>query len=267
MSTQPAARSEPPVLLREDREGVATLVLNRPARQNALSEALLAALQRALDDVAADPGVRVVVLAGSGTAFCAGHDLREMRARPELDYYRDLFARCTRTMLSIAGLPQPVIARVHGVATAAGCQLVATCDLAVAAEAARFATSGIDVGLFCATPAVALSRNVSRKRAFEMLATGEFVDAATALDWGLVNRVVPAGELDAAVQELAGTLAAKSPVAIRAGKRLFARQLAAGLEEAYALACETMASNLMAEDAGEGIDAFLAKRKPVWRGR
>jgi len=267
MSTQPAARPELPVLLREDREGIATLWLNRPTRQNALSEELIGELQRASDEIAADASVRVVVLAGSGPAFCAGHDLREMRARPDLEYYRELLARCTRMMLSLAELPQAVIARVHGVATAAGCQLVATCDLAVAAEAARFATSGIDVGLFCATPAVPLSRNVSRKRAFEMLVTGEFIDAATALDWGLVNRVVPAGELDAAVLGLAQTLAAKSPVAIRAGKRLFARQLAAGLEEAYALACETMASNLLAEDAGEGIDAFLAKRKPLWRGR
>ena len=209
----------------------------------------------------------MVVLAASGPAFCAGHDLREMRARPDLEIYRALFARCTRMMLSLAELPQPVIARVHGVATAAGCQLVATCDLAVASQEARFATSGVDVGLFCATPGVPLSRNVSRKRAFEMLVTGAFVDAATALDWGLVNRVVPAQELDAAVQELARTIASKSPVAIRAGKRLFARQLAVGLEEAYALACETMAANLLAEDAGEGIDAFLAKRKPVWRGR
>jgi enoyl-CoA hydratase/carnithine racemase len=167
----------------------------------------------------------------------------------------------------LVSLPQPVIARVHGIATAAGCQLVATCDLAVASDAARFATSGIDVGLFCATPGVPLSRNVSRKRAFEMLVTGEFVDAATAQDWGLVNRVVPAEQLDLAVAELAGAIASKSPVAIRAGKRLFARQLAASLEEAYALACETMAANLAAEDAREGIDAFLAKRKPVWRGR
>jgi enoyl-CoA hydratase/carnithine racemase len=190
-----------------------------------------------------------------------------MRARPELAYYRELFARCTRVMRALGELPQPVIARVHGVATAAGCQLVASCDLAVASETARFATSGIDVGLFCATPAVPLSRNVSRKRAFEMLVTGEFIDAATALAWGLVNRVVAPAELDAAVQGLARRVAAKSPVAVRAGKRLFARQLAAGLDEAYALACEAMAENLLAEDAREGIDAFLAKRKPVWRGR
>jgi enoyl-CoA hydratase/carnithine racemase len=267
MSTQPAARPEAPVLRREDRDGIASLWLNRPARQNALSDELIAALQDACDALADDATVRVVVLAGSGPAFCAGHDLREMRARPDPAYHRDLFGRCTRMMLSLAGLPQPVIARVHGVATAAGCQLVATCDLAVASERARFATSGIDVGLFCATPAVPLSRNVSRKRAFEMLVTGEFIDAATALDWGLVNRVVPDAELDAALLELARTIAAKSPVAIRAGKRLFAPQLAAGLEQAYALACETMAENLAAEDAGEGIDAFLAKRKPVWRGR
>ncbi len=267
MSTQPAARPEAPVLLREDRDGIATLWLNRPQRQNALCEELIAELQQASAALAADASVRAVVLAGSGPAFCAGHDLREMRARPDPDYYRALFARCTRMMLSLAELPQPVIARVHGVATAAGCQLVATCDLAVASEAARFATSGIDVGLFCATPAVPLSRNVSRKRAFEMLVTGGFIDAATALDWGLVNRVVPAAELDLAVLGLARRIAEKSPVAIRAGKRLFARQLAADLEQAYALACETMVSNLAAEDAGEGIDAFLAKRKPVWRGR
>ena len=255
------------MLRREDRDAVATLWLNRPARQNALSDELIAALQAACDELAGDETVRVVVLAGSGPAFCAGHDLREMHARPDPAYHRDLFARCTRMMLSLAGLPQPVIARVHGVATAAGCQLVATCDLAVASERARFATSGIDVGLFCSTPAVPLSRNVSRKRAFEMLVTGEFIDAATALDWGLVNRVVPEGELDGAVLGLARTIAAKSPVAIRAGKRLFASQLAAGLEQAYALACETMAGNLAAGDAAEGIEAFLAKRKPVWRGR
>jgi enoyl-CoA hydratase/carnithine racemase len=267
MSTEPVPGSPEPCLLREDRDGVAHLALNRPARQNALCDELLAALQRALDEIARDAAVRVVVLAGRGPAFCAGHDLREMHARRDLAYYRDLFARCTRMMLSLAALPQPVIARVHGVATAAGCQLVATCDLAVAGERARFATSGIDVGLFCATPSVPLSRNVPRKRAFEMLATGAFVDAPTARDWGLVNRVVPEAALDAEVAALAATLAAKSPVALAAGKRLFARQLEAGLEDAYALACEAMAQNLMADDAGEGVDAFLHKRKPVWRGR
>ena len=267
MATEVATAGEPPCLLREDRDGVATLTLNRPSRQNALSDALLAALQREVDALARDGSVRVVVIAGSGPAFCAGHDLREMHARRELERYRELFARCTRVMLSLAALPQPVIARVHGTATAAGCQLVATCDLAVASERARFATSGIDVGLFCATPAVALSRNVPRKRAFEMLATGAFIDAPTALAYGLVNRVVGEDALDAAVGELAGTLLQKSPVALAAGKRLFARQLEASLEEAYALACETMARNLMAEDAAEGVDAFLHKRRPVWRGR
>jgi enoyl-CoA hydratase/carnithine racemase len=265
--TAPASPAAPAPLRREDRDGVATLWLERPERQNALSEALIEALQRALDALAGDDSVRVVVLGGRGPAFCAGHDLRELRARPDLDYYRDLFARCARMMRSVGELPQPVIARVHGVATAAGCQLVASCDLAVASERARFATSGIDLGLFCATPGVAVSRNVSRKRAFEMLVTGEFLDAATALDWGLVNRVVPDDELDAATLALARAIAEKSPVAVRAGKRLFAPQLAAGLEEAYALACETMARNLLAEDAREGIDAFLAKRRPAWRGR
>jgi len=262
-----ASAAEAPPLLREDGDGVATLRLNRPARQNALSEALIDSLQRAADALAKDDSVRVVVLAGNGGAFCAGHDLKEMRARPELAWYRDLFTRCARMMRSFGELPQPVIARVHGIATAAGCQLVASCDLAVASERARFATSGIDVGLFCATPGVALSRNVSRKRAFEMLVTGEFIDAATALDWGLVNRVVPEAELDAAVQELARTIAAKSPVAVRTGKRLFAPQLAAGLDEAYALACEAMAQNLLAEDAREGIEAFFERREPRWRGR
>jgi len=267
VTAPPSPAADPAPLLREDHEGVAMLRLHRPTRQNALSEALIEALERAIEALAGDDAVRVVVLAGSGPAFCAGHDLREMRARPDLDYYRGLFARCARMMRSLGELPQPVIARVHGVATAAGCQLVASCDLAVASEQARFATSGIDVGLFCATPGVALSRNVSRKRAFEMLVTGEFIDAATALDWGLVNRVVPAEELDAAVERLARTIAEKSPVAVRAGKRLFAPQLAASLEEAYALACEAMAQNMLAEDAREGIDAFLAKRAPRWRGR
>jgi enoyl-CoA hydratase/carnithine racemase len=267
MSTEPLPRSPEPCLLREDRDGVAHLALNRPTRQNALSEELIAALASAADEIAQDAAVRVVVISGRGPAFCAGHDLREMHAQRDLGYYRALFARCTKMMLSLAALPQPVIARVHGVATAAGCQLVATCDLAVASEGARFATSGIDVGLFCATPAVPLSRNVPRKRAFEMLATGAFIDAPTALAFGLVNRVVPEPELDAAVAALAATLAEKSPVALAAGKRLFARQLEAGLEDAYALACEAMAQNLMATDAGEGVDAFLHKRKPVWRGR
>jgi enoyl-CoA hydratase/carnithine racemase len=255
------------VLRREDRDGVATLVLNRPEQANALSEALLAALQESLDEIARAPDVRVVVIAGAGRAFCAGHDLREMRARPDEAWYRDLFGRCSRMMQTLRALPQPVIARVHGVATAAGCQLVASCDLAVASETARFATSGVNLGLFCSTPAVALSRAVPPRAALELLLTGAFVDAATARALGLVNRVVAPEALDAAVDELAGAIAAKSPVAVRMGKALFHRQLGMALPEAYALASETMARNLMAEDAAEGIDAFLARRPPVWRGR
>lgn len=267
MSAPSPAVSPAPLLLREDREGVATLTLNRPQQANALSEALLTALQEALDALAREPDVRVVVLAGAGRAFSAGHDLREMRARRERAWYGELFARCSRVMQTLREIPQPVIARVHGVATAAGCQLVASCDLAVAAQEARFATSGIDVGLFCATPAVAVSRNLPRKRAFEILMTGDFLDAETARELGLVNRVVPHTQLDAEVERLARVIAGKSPVAVRAGKRLFYRQLALPLPEAYALAGDVMADNLMAEDAAEGIDAFLARRAPVWRGR
>jgi enoyl-CoA hydratase/carnithine racemase len=265
-----AARPEPsaePLLLHEVRDGIATLTLHRPAQFNALSEALLARLQEALDELATEPAVRVVVLAGAGRAFCAGHDLRELRARRDRDWYRDLFGRCSRLMESLRALPQPTVARVHGVATAAGCQLVAACDLAVAAEEARFATSGIDLGLYCATPAVAVTRNLPRKRAFEILMTGTFLSALQAYEVGLVNRVVPAASLDAAVDELAATMAAKSPVAVRAGKRLFYEQLGLPLAEAYALAGDVMADNLMAEDAAEGIDAFFARRPPVWRGR
>lgn len=241
------------------------LRLNRPAQFNALSEDLLAALAQALADIAADPTARCVVLSAAGRAFCAGHDLRQMRAAPRLDYYRDLFAACTEVMQAITALPVPVIARVHGIATAAGCQLVASCDMAVAADEARFAVSGINVGLFCSTPAVALARNVPAKRAFEMLVTGRFIDAATAQDWGLVNHAVPADALDAAVDELVQSVIAKSPAAIRHGKALFYAQQERPRADAYALACEVMAQNMMEEDAGEGIDAFLEKRPPVWK--
>ncbi|SAL44378.1 enoyl-CoA hydratase [Caballeronia peredens] len=243
--------------------GVVKLTLNRPEAFNALSEAMLDALGRALQDVAASDA-RVVVLAGAGRAFCAGHDLKEMRASPALDYYRDLFARCSRMMLTIQRMPQPVIARVHGVATAAGCQLVAMCDLAVASSDARFAVSGVNFGLFCATPSVALSRNVSRKAAFEMLVTGEFIDAATARERGLVNRVASPDALDDAVRTLAGTIAAKPREAVAAGKGLFYRQLETGIEAAYALASETMACNMMDDDALEGTQAFVEKRAPRW---
>lgn len=258
--------SEDALVIRQDEAGVATLTLNRPRQYNALSQAMLGALQAALDAVAADKTVRVVVVAGAGPAFCAGHDLKEMRARTDRAFHQALFAQCGRVMLTINRLPQPVIARVHGIATAAGCQLVAACDLAVASDNARFATSGINVGLFCATPGVALSRNLGRKQALELLLTGEFIDAPTALRQGLVNRVAPPDQLDTAVWQLADAICSKSPLAIAMGKELFYRQLDLGLEEAYACASEVMACNMASEDAREGIDAFIAKRKPVWKG-
>ncbi|MEZ0169961.1 enoyl-CoA hydratase [Microvirga sp. TS319] len=265
MSAQIA--SDEPILTRDEREGVVTLTLNRPGQYNALSEEMLRALQRNLDELAADGAVRCVVIAAAGKAFCAGHDLKQMRSHPHQDYYEDLFERCGRVMQSIVNLPVPVIARVQGMATAAGCQLVASCDLAVAAESATFAVSGINVGLFCSTPAVALSRNVAPKQAFEMLVTGRFVSASEALSYGLINRVAPDAELDAAVASLTVEICAKSPVAIRTGKAMFGRQRSMSLEEAYAYAGQVMACNMMAEDAAEGIDAFIGKRKPVWKGR
>ena len=256
-----------PLLLRDAAAGVVTLTLNRPDQYNALSEELLTELQSALDDIAADPAVRVVVIAGAGKAFCAGHDLKQMRANHDREYMRRLFRQCGAMMTTIVRLPQPVIARVHGVATAAGCQLVASCDLAVAAEAARFAVSGINVGLFCSTPAVALSRNLGRKEALEMLLTGEFIDAAAAQRRGLVNRVTKLETLDEEIARLAASICAKSAAAVRLGKELFYKQLEMGIDAAYQLASETMACNMMYEDAGEGIDAFMAKRQPEWRGR
>jgi enoyl-CoA hydratase/carnithine racemase len=260
------ATTEAPVLLRRDAEGVAWLTLNRPAARNALSVALLDALGAELGTIGSDPSVRVVVIAGSGPAFCAGHDLREIRANPSRQAYEALFAQCSRVMLDIVRLRQPVIARVHGVATAAGCQLVASCDLAVAAEAARFATPGVNIGLFCSTPMVALSRAVGRKAAMEMLLTGEMVDASRARELGLVNRVVPEQGLDAAVLDLARTIADKSPLTLAIGKEAFYRQAEMPLAEAYAYASEAMTRNMLARDAGEGIDAFLGKRPPVWTG-
>jgi len=251
-------------LIRANRAGVVTLRLNRPKQLNALSEALLDSLQRELDALAGDSNVRCVVIAGAGSAFCAGHDLAEMRAARSLPYYQSLFARCSRLMQSIRALPVPVIARVHGIATAAGCQLVGACDLAVASDNARFAVSGINVGLFCSTPSVALSRNVSTKRAFDMLVTGRFIDAATALDWGLINEAVPEAGLDAAVDRIASEIASKSPAAIRRGKSLFYRQQCLTLSDAYECAGEVMAGNMMEDDASEGIEAFLSKRRPVW---
>ncbi len=255
-----------PYVLSSREGGVLTLSLNRPAQFNSLSDAMMAALMAELDAVAADPEVRVVVIAGAGKAFCAGHDLKQMKAHPSLEFYQGLFADCSKLMLRIQSLPQPVIARVHGIATAAGCQLVAACDLAVAADGAKFAVSGINVGLFCATPGVALSRNLGRKLAFEMLVTGEFITAAQAQERGLVNRVVAADDLDAEVAELAAAIVAKPAVAIALGKWLFYRQLEMGVAAAYQLAGQTMACNMIDPVAQEGVAAFMEKRKPQWDG-
>jgi enoyl-CoA hydratase/carnithine racemase len=247
-----------------DHRGVHTLAMNRPDAFNSLSEAMIEALQRELDLLAKDEEVRVLVIAGTGKAFCAGHDLKEMRAAPSQAYYERLFAQCGRMMMSIQRLPVPVIARVHGIATAAGCQLVAMCDLAVAASTARFAVSGVNLGLFCATPGVALSRNVGRKAAFEMLVTGEFASAEQARERGLVNRVVAPERLDEEVDALAAAIVAKPRVAVAIGKQLFYRQLETGIERAYDDAARTMACNMMEECALEGVQAFIEKRPPKW---
>lgn len=260
--------TEDPLLLHhDDARGIVTLTLNRPQTFNSLSEAMIDALQREFDAIARDEQVRVVVIAGAGKAFCAGHDLKEMRAAPSLDYYRQLFARCGRMMMSMQKLPVPVIARVHGVATAAGCQLVATCDLAVAVREARFAVSGVNLGLFCSTPGVALARNLGRKPAFEMLVTGEFIDAQTARERGLVNRVVDAAQLDAEVERLAASIVAKPRTAVAMGKALFYRQVEVGIEAAYEDAVATMACNMMDDCALEGVQAFIDKRTPGWAAR
>ena len=256
-----------PIVLRSDKDGVVTLTLNRPKHLNALSEAMIEALVAELDAVGESNSARVVVLAGSGANFCAGHDLKEMRASRDPGWHRQLFQKCIGLMRRIAEIPQPVIARVHGIATAAGCQLVAGSDLAVAAETARFATSGINVGLFCSTPAVPLARAVPAKAAFEMLITGDFIDANEAQRIGLINRVVPENALEEAVAELAYKIKAKSPLAVATGKRLFHSLSDRDVERAYAVAAETMVSSMSSEDVGEGIDAFIAKRQPVWRGR
>jgi enoyl-CoA hydratase/carnithine racemase len=255
------------VLVHRDGKGVATLTLNRPQQLNALSMEMLGALQSALDDVAVDPSVRVVVIAAEGKAFCPGHDLKQMLAHRTEDFIGGLFEKCCQVMLSISRMPQPVIAKVHAVATAAGCQLVAACDLAIASADARFATSGINFGLFCATPGVAVSRVVSRKRALEMLMTGNFIDAPTALDWGLVNRVVPAADLDRAVQELADVLLSRPPDVLAAGKKFFYSQIDMDIEPAYKLAAEVITANMLGADAAEGVGAFVEKRKPRWHSK
>ena len=257
--------ADPLVLHSRDERGVVTLTLNRPQAFNALSEAMLAALQAQLDAVARDDTARVVVLAAAGKAFCAGHDLKEMRAEPSLAYYQRLFAQCTQVMLSLQKLPLPVIAKVQGIATAAGCQLVAMCDLAVAASTARFAVSGVNLGLFCSTPGVALSRNLSRKAAFEMLVTGDFIDAAQAAEQGLINRVAVPDEVDAVVEALVAAIVGKPRVAVAMGKALFYRQLEVGIEAAYADAGQTMACNMMDASALEGVQAFIDKRKPSFK--
>ena len=259
-----AARVEP-VLLRSDHDRVAVLTLNRPRQYNALSSALLEALHAELDRIAADESVRVVMITGAGAAFCSGHDLKEMIALGERGKVEALFFSCSAMMRKLTALPQPVIAVVNGIATAAGCQLVAQCDLAVAADNARFAASGINLGLFCSTPAVSISRNVSRKRAAEMLFTGDFIDAPVALDWGLVNRVAAPERLMETARELAANLTSKPREALALGKALFYRQLEANLASAYDDASRTIAGNMDADFAREGVDAFFSKRSPTWK--
>jgi enoyl-CoA hydratase/carnithine racemase len=257
--------AESPLRQTKDARGVVTLMLNRPQAFNALSEGMLEALQAAFDRIATDESARAVVIAAEGKAFCAGHDLKEMRAEPSMGYYERLFAQCGRMMMSVQRLPLPVIARVQGVATAAGCQLVAMCDLAVASSNAKFAVSGVNLGLFCSTPSVALSRNLARKPAFEMLVTGEFIDAETACRLGLVNRVAAPEALDDAIESLVAAIVAKPRTAIALGKQLFYRQLETGIEAAYDDAGRTMACNMMHDSALEGVQAFIDKRPPAWR--
>lgn len=252
------------LVLRQDAAGVATLTLNRPQARNALSRAMMSALETQLAAVGSDPSIRVVVLGAAGPAFCAGHDLKEIRSETGSASYQALFAQCSRLMTAILRLRQPVIAKVHGVATAAGCQLVATCDLALASSEARFATPGVNIGLFCSTPMVALSRNVGRKAAMEMLLTGEMADAETACEIGLVNRVVAPEKLDAAVDDLARRIAGKSGGVVSIGKEAFYRQLEMGVSEAYTYTSEVMVRNMLMDDAEEGIDAFIEKRPAVW---
>ena len=268
LSIEPAPRAkalereEPIVLRTQDARGLVTLRLNRPKAFNALSEAMLETLQREFHAIAAGESVRVVVLAAEGKAFCAGHDLKEMRATPSLNYYQRLFTQCSKLMLAVQHLPVPVVARVHGVATAAGCQLVAMCDLAVASSTAKFAVSGVNLGLFCSAPGVALSRNVLRKAAFEMLVTGDFISAEEAKERGLINRVAAPEQLDAEVEKLVASIIAKPRVAVAMGKELFYRQAELGIAAAYEAAGETMACNMMDEAALEGVQAFIEKRSP-----
>jgi enoyl-CoA hydratase/carnithine racemase len=261
---QTPALEEPLVFSARDPRGVVTLTLNRPQAFNALSEKMLAELQGELDSIGADESVRVVVIAANGRAFCAGHDLKEMRADPSLEYYERLFTHCSDMMLTIQRLPVPVIARVEGIATAAGCQLVAMCDLAVASRTARFALSGVNIGLFCSTPGVAVSRNILRKPAFEMLVTGAFISAGEAKAYGLVNRVAEPEQLDSELEKLLGAILGKPRVAVAIGKEFFYRQAELGIAAAYKAASQTMACNMMEEAALEGVQAFIEKRPPRW---
>jgi enoyl-CoA hydratase/carnithine racemase len=267
MNAPQKAEAKPACVLKQEQNGVATLTLNRAKQFNAISAQMLDELEVALTDLAADTSIRVIVIAGSGAAFSGGHDLKEMMANRTQDFIGELFAHCSRVMLQIQEMPQPVIARVHGIATAAGCQLVAACDMAVASTEARFATSGINFGLFCATPGVPVSRNVSRKRAFEMLFTGEFIDASTALDWGLVNRVVPPNRLDEEIVLLCKTIIEKPPAVCAAGKKLFYEQIESRLSNAYRIASIAITDNMLGEDAAEGVGAFIEKRTPNWKKR
>lgn len=259
--------TEEPYLLRSDDDGVVTLTLNRPQTRNGLSLSMLRVLRAALAEIEADANARVVILAGAGPAFCAGHDLKELRGRNyDPAFVDELFALCAEVMQAIVNLSKPVIARVHGVATAAGAQLVASADLAIAAEDARFATPGVNIGLFCSTPMVALSRNIAHKHAMHMLLSGDLIDAQTALSYGLVNEIVPAAKLEARALVFAKKLAAKSPLTLAIGKKAFYRQAELPLAQAYAYTREVMAENLKAQDAREGISAFLDKRAPLWTG-
>jgi len=252
------------VLLRETRKEICTLTLNRPQSFNALSEELLACLSDSLDEIASDSEIRVVIIAASGSAFCAGHDLKEMQQDSDREKHQNKFGKSGETMMKITGLPQPVIARVHGMATAAGCQLVASCDLAVASSNARFAVSGVKLGLFCSTPAVALTRNIPRKRAMEMLLTGDFIDAQTALEFGLVNQVVETDQLDQSIDSLARKIAAHPPRVVSLGKASFYKQIEQTTQEAYNQTSRVISGNMMLEETTEGINAFIEKRKPYW---
>ena len=267
--TSVVTENEPLVIRQDSRDNrsVVTLTLNNPKQFNALSVALLSALQKELDAIAEDQTIRVVVIAAEGKAFCAGHNLKEMRAHSDRAFHQALFNQCSQMMLTLNRMPQVVIAKVQGIATAAGCQLVASCDLAVASSTAKFATSGINVGLFCSTPAVAVSRNLSPKQAFEMLITGEFIDAETAAAQGLINRVAAPEELDNTLQALIDAIISKSPVATATGKQMFYNQLGLSLPDAYDYASQVMVENMMADDVAEGIDAFIEKRQAVWTGR